>query len=76
MRNVLHAAAVGPLYWPYAAIYVAAVMRHNSTGRLWNQPAFGEVVPVTRPGPNKALQPRGQVGHYLYSQPWTNRVTY
>eukprot|EP00975_Prorocentrum_lima_P023098 4860108-Prorocentrum_lima.AAC.1 len=33
-------------------------MRRNSTGRLWSQPAFGEVVTVTKPGPKKAL--RGQ----------------
>eukprot|EP00975_Prorocentrum_lima_P017296 3658108-Prorocentrum_lima.AAC.1 len=51
-------------------------MRHNSTAGLRSQPAFGEVVAVTRPGPKKALQPRGQVGHYLYSQSWTNNVTY
>eukprot|EP00975_Prorocentrum_lima_P069321 12925700-Prorocentrum_lima.AAC.1 len=41
-------------------MYVADVMRCNSTGRLRCQPAFGEVVAVTRPGPNKALEPRGQ----------------
>eukprot|EP00975_Prorocentrum_lima_P042256 8879558-Prorocentrum_lima.AAC.1 len=51
-------------------------MRHDSTGRLWNQLACGKVVAVTRPGPNKALEPRGQVGHYLYSQTWTNKYTY
>eukprot|EP00975_Prorocentrum_lima_P039043 8204232-Prorocentrum_lima.AAC.1 len=68
VRKVLHAADVGPSYWPYAAIYVADVMRQNSIGRLWNQPALGEVVAVTRPGPKKALEPRGQVGHYPYSQ--------
>eukprot|EP00975_Prorocentrum_lima_P064408 12897377-Prorocentrum_lima.AAC.1 len=55
---------------------VADVMRHNSTRRLWNQPAFREVVAVTRPGPKKALEQKGQVGQYLYSQTWTNRVTY
>eukprot|EP00975_Prorocentrum_lima_P030262 6346228-Prorocentrum_lima.AAC.1 len=27
------------------------------------------------PGPKKAPEPRGQ-GHYLYSQSWTNKVTY
>eukprot|EP00975_Prorocentrum_lima_P040233 8448958-Prorocentrum_lima.AAC.1 len=58
MSKVLHTA--GPSYWPYAAMCVADVMRHNSTGRLWSQPAGGEVVAVTRP----ALRPRGQVGHY------------
>eukprot|EP00975_Prorocentrum_lima_P007276 1561534-Prorocentrum_lima.AAC.1 len=51
-------------------------MRHNSTGRLCNQPAVGEVVEVTTPGPKKALEPSGQVGHYLYSQSWTNKATY
>eukprot|EP00975_Prorocentrum_lima_P065871 12906014-Prorocentrum_lima.AAC.1 len=55
-------------------MHIADLMRHNSPGRLWNLPAFGEVVAVTRPGPKKA--PRGQVGHYLYTQTWTNRVTY
>eukprot|EP00975_Prorocentrum_lima_P014863 3151634-Prorocentrum_lima.AAC.1 len=49
---------------PYA--YVADVMRHNSTGRLRSQP-------VSRPGPKKALEPRGQVGRYLCSQSWTNK---
>eukprot|EP00975_Prorocentrum_lima_P058882 12348381-Prorocentrum_lima.AAC.1 len=57
-------------------MYIDDAMRRNSTGRLWNQQAFGEVVAVTRPGPNKALEPRGQVGHYLYSQSWTTKVTY
>eukprot|EP00975_Prorocentrum_lima_P065192 12901997-Prorocentrum_lima.AAC.1 len=57
-------------------MYVADVMRHNSTGRLRNQPAFGELVAATRPGPKKALETRGQVGYYLYSQSWTNRVTF
>eukprot|EP00975_Prorocentrum_lima_P069436 12926405-Prorocentrum_lima.AAC.1 len=51
-----------PSFWPYAAMYVSDVTRHNSAGRLWSQPAFGEVVAVTRPGPRKALEPRGQVG--------------
>eukprot|EP00975_Prorocentrum_lima_P038967 8185507-Prorocentrum_lima.AAC.1 len=51
-------------------------MRHNSPGILWNQPAFGDIVAVTRPGPKNALDPRGKVGHYLYSQACTNRVTY
>eukprot|EP00975_Prorocentrum_lima_P028829 6057197-Prorocentrum_lima.AAC.1 len=56
MRKVLHAAAeLGPSYGPCAATYVADVMRHNSTGKLSSQPVFGEVVAVTRPGPNKAL---------------------
>eukprot|EP00975_Prorocentrum_lima_P020464 4309958-Prorocentrum_lima.AAC.1 len=51
-------------------------MRHNFTGRLWHQPPFEEVVAMTRPGPKKAFEPRGQVGHYLYSKSWTNKVTY
>eukprot|EP00975_Prorocentrum_lima_P041370 8691882-Prorocentrum_lima.AAC.1 len=51
-------------------------MRHTSTGKLWVQPAFGEVVAVTRPGPNKALGNRGQAGHYLYSQSWTKAITH
>eukprot|EP00975_Prorocentrum_lima_P001367 295182-Prorocentrum_lima.AAC.1 len=34
-RVLLAAAELGPSYWPYAAMYVAGVMRHNSTGRLW-----------------------------------------
>eukprot|EP00975_Prorocentrum_lima_P068334 12920104-Prorocentrum_lima.AAC.1 len=51
-------------------------MRHNSTGRLWTQPAFGELVAVTKPGPKKALEARGQVGYSLYSQSWTHRVTF
>eukprot|EP00975_Prorocentrum_lima_P054356 11401915-Prorocentrum_lima.AAC.1 len=34
-----------------------SVTRHRSTGRLWNQPAFGERVAVTRPGPKKASEP-------------------
>eukprot|EP00975_Prorocentrum_lima_P014800 3139073-Prorocentrum_lima.AAC.1 len=50
-------------------------MRHNSTGRLWSQPAFGELVAVTKPGPTKALEARGQAGYCLYSQSWANRVT-
>eukprot|EP00975_Prorocentrum_lima_P063907 12894391-Prorocentrum_lima.AAC.1 len=57
-------------------MYVADVMRHNSTGRLRSQPAFGGIAAMTRPGPKKALEPRGQVGRYLYSQSWTNKVTY
>eukprot|EP00975_Prorocentrum_lima_P070701 12933622-Prorocentrum_lima.AAC.1 len=61
MRKVLHAADLGASYWPCTAIYVADVMRHNSTGRLWSQPAFGELVAVARPGPNMALEARGQV---------------
>eukprot|EP00975_Prorocentrum_lima_P060504 12690569-Prorocentrum_lima.AAC.1 len=40
MRTVLHPAGLGPSYWPYAVMYVADVIRHSSTGRLWNQPAF------------------------------------
>eukprot|EP00975_Prorocentrum_lima_P023241 4889360-Prorocentrum_lima.AAC.1 len=51
-------------------------MRHNSTGRLWHRPALGEIVAVTRPGPKKALEPRGHVGHYPYSQTWTSKVTF
>eukprot|EP00975_Prorocentrum_lima_P053265 11171705-Prorocentrum_lima.AAC.1 len=44
-EEALHAAVeVGPMFWPYAAMYVADVMRHNSTGRLWSQPTFGELV--------------------------------
>eukprot|EP00975_Prorocentrum_lima_P061292 12849436-Prorocentrum_lima.AAC.1 len=57
-------------------MYVADVMRHNSTGRLWSQPAFGELVAVTKPGPMKALVARGQAGYCLYSQLWTNKVTF
>eukprot|EP00975_Prorocentrum_lima_P070140 12930332-Prorocentrum_lima.AAC.1 len=77
MRKVLHAAEeLGPSLWQYAAMDVADVMRHNSTGRLWSPPAFGKVVAVTRPGPKNALEPRAQVGHYLHSQSWTNEVTY
>eukprot|EP00975_Prorocentrum_lima_P020013 4211552-Prorocentrum_lima.AAC.1 len=61
MRKFLHIAEeVGPSFWPYAAMYVADVMRHNSTGRLWSQPAFGELVAATKPGPRKALDARGQ----------------
>eukprot|EP00975_Prorocentrum_lima_P063925 12894491-Prorocentrum_lima.AAC.1 len=44
LSKVLHPADVGPLYWPYAAMYIADVMRHNSTGRSWNPPAVGEFV--------------------------------
>eukprot|EP00975_Prorocentrum_lima_P028241 5939446-Prorocentrum_lima.AAC.1 len=51
-------------------------MRHTSTGRLWNQPTFGEVVAMTRPGPKKALEPRGHVCHYPYAQTWTTKATY
>eukprot|EP00975_Prorocentrum_lima_P041194 8656746-Prorocentrum_lima.AAC.1 len=51
-------------------------MTHISTGRLWSRPAFRQlVVAVAKPGPKKALEARGQVGYYLYSQSWTNRVT-
>eukprot|EP00975_Prorocentrum_lima_P021845 4602068-Prorocentrum_lima.AAC.1 len=74
MRSVLHPAVeVGPTCWPYAAVHVADVLRHNSTGRLWRQPAFGKLVAVTKQGPKKALESRGQVGYYLHSQSWTNR---
>eukprot|EP00975_Prorocentrum_lima_P012319 2610766-Prorocentrum_lima.AAC.1 len=55
---------------------VADVMWHNSTGRLWSQAGLGELVAVTKPGPKKALESRGQVGYYLYSQSWTNRVSF
>eukprot|EP00975_Prorocentrum_lima_P003493 762121-Prorocentrum_lima.AAC.1 len=52
MRRVLHAAVeVVPTFWPYAAMYVADVLRHSSTGRLWSQPAFGDLVAVTKPEP-------------------------
>eukprot|EP00975_Prorocentrum_lima_P043112 9053544-Prorocentrum_lima.AAC.1 len=51
-------------------------MRHRSTGRLWNQPAIGEIVAVARPGPKLSLEPRGQVGRYMRSQTWTHKVTY
>eukprot|EP00975_Prorocentrum_lima_P040966 8604227-Prorocentrum_lima.AAC.1 len=51
-------------------------MRRNSIGRLWSKAAFGEVVAVTRPRPKKALEPRGHAGHNLYSQSWTNKITY
>eukprot|EP00975_Prorocentrum_lima_P038141 8020311-Prorocentrum_lima.AAC.1 len=51
-------------------------MRHNSIGKLWGLPALGEVAAMTKPGPNKALEPRGQAGHYLSSQSWTNKVTF
>eukprot|EP00975_Prorocentrum_lima_P034400 7231653-Prorocentrum_lima.AAC.1 len=44
MRKVLHVADVGPSYGPCAAMYVADVMRHNSIGVLWTQPACGELV--------------------------------
>eukprot|EP00975_Prorocentrum_lima_P017841 3763470-Prorocentrum_lima.AAC.1 len=52
------AVEVGPTFLPYAAMYVADVMRHNSIGRLWSQPALGELVAVTKPGPKKALEAR------------------
>eukprot|EP00975_Prorocentrum_lima_P047745 9982426-Prorocentrum_lima.AAC.1 len=48
-------------------MHVADAMRHNSIGRRWSQPAFGELVAVTKPGPKKALESRGQAGYYLYS---------
>eukprot|EP00975_Prorocentrum_lima_P059660 12509213-Prorocentrum_lima.AAC.1 len=54
LREVLHAAGPGDTLWPYAATRITDVMRH-STGRLWVQPAVGEVVPVTSPGPKQAL---------------------
>eukprot|EP00975_Prorocentrum_lima_P054475 11423386-Prorocentrum_lima.AAC.1 len=61
MRRVLHAAVeVGPTCWPCAAMCVADVMRRNSIGRLWSQPALGELVAVTKPGPRKALEARDQ----------------
>eukprot|EP00975_Prorocentrum_lima_P007629 1635878-Prorocentrum_lima.AAC.1 len=67
---VLHAAEeLRPSIWPYAAMHVADVMRHNSTGRLRSQPALGDIVAMTKLGPKKALEPRGQTGHHLYSQP-------
>eukprot|EP00975_Prorocentrum_lima_P069830 12928544-Prorocentrum_lima.AAC.1 len=43
-------------------MYVAYVMRHNSTGRLRSQPAVGKAVAVTKPGHNKALEPMGANG--------------
>eukprot|EP00975_Prorocentrum_lima_P051511 10788036-Prorocentrum_lima.AAC.1 len=59
MRRALHVAVeVGPIFWPYAAMYVADVVGHNSIGRLLSQPAFGELVALTKPGPNKALEAR------------------
>eukprot|EP00975_Prorocentrum_lima_P002042 443788-Prorocentrum_lima.AAC.1 len=44
-------------------MYVANVMRHNSTGRLWSQLAFRELVGVTTAGPKKVLEARGRVGY-------------
>eukprot|EP00975_Prorocentrum_lima_P029669 6228022-Prorocentrum_lima.AAC.1 len=35
--------------------------------RIWSQPAFGELVAVTKPGPKRALESRGQVGYYAVS---------
>eukprot|EP00975_Prorocentrum_lima_P069013 12923808-Prorocentrum_lima.AAC.1 len=58
VRKVLHGSKIGEQYWPYAAMYVAEVMRHRATHRLWSLPAFGEVVAVTNPGPKKALDQR------------------
>eukprot|EP00975_Prorocentrum_lima_P059494 12473712-Prorocentrum_lima.AAC.1 len=57
-------------------MYVADVMRHRATHRLWSLPAFGEVVAVTSPGPKKALSQRGQMGIFLHCQSWSNQVTY
>eukprot|EP00975_Prorocentrum_lima_P067102 12913031-Prorocentrum_lima.AAC.1 len=58
IRKVLHVSKIGEQYWPYAAMYVADVMRHRATHRLWSLPAFGEGVSVTNPGPKKALDQR------------------
>eukprot|EP00975_Prorocentrum_lima_P042633 8955335-Prorocentrum_lima.AAC.1 len=70
-RKALHAAVeVGPTFWPYAAMHVA------DASRLWSQPAFGELVAVTRPGQKKALKSKDHAGYYLYSQSWTNRVMF
>eukprot|EP00975_Prorocentrum_lima_P050542 10587847-Prorocentrum_lima.AAC.1 len=60
MRKVIHAARLGESRWPFAAMSVTDVMRNDATVRLWAQPAFGEVVAVTNPGPKKALDTRGQ----------------
>eukprot|EP00975_Prorocentrum_lima_P068412 12920561-Prorocentrum_lima.AAC.1 len=73
MWKVLHGSKMDEQLWPYAAMYVADVMRHIATHRLWSLPAFGEVVAVTSPGPKKALDKRGQVGRFLYCQPWSNQ---
>eukprot|EP00975_Prorocentrum_lima_P068842 12922887-Prorocentrum_lima.AAC.1 len=54
LGNVLHAAGLRNNFWTYAAMYITDVMRHNSTGRPWTQPAFGEGVAATRPRPKKA----------------------
>eukprot|EP00975_Prorocentrum_lima_P007676 1644936-Prorocentrum_lima.AAC.1 len=59
MRKVLHGSKVNEQYWPYAAMYVAAVMRHRAVHCLWSLPAFGEVVAVTNPGPKKASEKKG-----------------
>eukprot|EP00975_Prorocentrum_lima_P019092 4017919-Prorocentrum_lima.AAC.1 len=58
MRKVLHGSRVNEQYWPYAAMYVADVMRHRATYRLWTLPDVGEVVAVKNPGPKKALYKR------------------
>eukprot|EP00975_Prorocentrum_lima_P026108 5486792-Prorocentrum_lima.AAC.1 len=57
-------------------MYVADVMRHPTAHQLWSLPAFVEIVAVTNPGPKKALDQRGQRGRFLYSQSWSNQVTY
>eukprot|EP00975_Prorocentrum_lima_P004172 905350-Prorocentrum_lima.AAC.1 len=62
MRKVLHGSKVNEQYWPSAAMYVADVMRHRATHRLWTLPAFGEVLAITNPGPKRALDKRGHMG--------------
>eukprot|EP00975_Prorocentrum_lima_P053600 11246659-Prorocentrum_lima.AAC.1 len=63
-RKVLHGSKVNEQYWPYTAMYVADVMRHRATHRLWARPAFGKVVAVTNPGAKKALDKRGHMGRF------------
>eukprot|EP00975_Prorocentrum_lima_P062169 12884187-Prorocentrum_lima.AAC.1 len=48
LMKVLHGSNVNEQYWPYPAMYVADVMRHRATHRLWTLPAFGKVVAITR----------------------------
>eukprot|EP00975_Prorocentrum_lima_P037109 7810156-Prorocentrum_lima.AAC.1 len=53
VRKVMHGSKIRQRFWPSAAMYVADVMRHRATRRLWSRPAFGEVAAVTCPGPKK-----------------------
>ncbi len=41
MNRVLHASKMEAKYWPFAAMYVADLMRRHATSRVWNLPAFG-----------------------------------